>query len=119
MAHCLRLAALLFEHLQIALDTVLDVGCRKIARIDQVALDEAAGHAGALLELAQHQQLADAEGIAALDAVDHEAVGVVLADVALEQLDARGQSEVGVAAQAILGQASRAGRAGSWRKPRS
>ena len=53
---------------------------------------------------AQHQQLSDAEGVAALDAVDHEAVGPVLADVVGDQVDARGQPQVGVAAHAVLGQ---------------
>src|SRR5208337_4793495 len=39
------------------------------------------------------------------DAVDHEAVGAVFANVALQQIDARRQPEVGVAAQAVFRQA--------------
>ena len=38
-----------------------------------------------VLELAEHQQLSDTERVAGLDAVDHEAVGLVLADVVLQE----------------------------------
>ena len=51
-------AALLLDHLEVALQPVLDVGGGEIARIDQVGLDEGRRLAGALLHLAQDQQLA-------------------------------------------------------------
>src|SRR5664280_119262 len=92
------------DSLQIALDAVLDVRGGEVTWVHQVAFDKAAGDAGALLQLAQHQELAHAKGIAALDAVDHESVGTILADVALQQFNTRWQAEIGVTAHAILGQ---------------
>ena len=64
--HACRRRRGLLEHLQVALDAVLDVRLAEVARVDQVALDEPAGHAGALLELTQHQELPHAERVAAL-----------------------------------------------------
>jgi len=49
--------ALLLDHLQIALQTVLDVRRREIARVYQIGLDERRRLAGALLDLAQNEQL--------------------------------------------------------------
>src|SRR5690606_18471883 len=84
-------AALLLDHLEVALEPVLDVGCREIARIDQVGLDERRRLAGALLDLAQDQQLARREAVAALDRVDQQPVGLVLVDVLADHVDARRQ----------------------------
>src|SRR5215212_2484329 len=70
--------ALLLDHLEVALQPVLDVGRGEVARIDQVGLDERGRLAGALLDFAQDQQLAGGEAVAALDRVDQEAVGLVL-----------------------------------------
>ena len=38
-------------------------------------------------DLAQDQQLAGAERVAALDAVDHESIGLVILDVLFQQID--------------------------------
>jgi hypothetical protein len=62
--------ALLLDHLEVALQPVLDVGRREVARVDEVGLDEGGRLAGALLHLAQDQQLAGREAVAALDRVD-------------------------------------------------
>src|ERR1035437_9071573 len=67
----------LIDHLEIALQTVLDVGRREIARIDQIGFHERGRLAGALLDLSHHQQLAGREAIAALDRVDQQAVRLV------------------------------------------
>src|SRR5271165_7008466 len=72
-----RTGAFLLNHLEVALETVLDVGGREIARIDQVGLDERRRLAGAFLDLAHHQQLAGREAVAALDRIDRQAaIGV-------------------------------------------
>src|SRR6202165_657074 len=68
---------LLIDHLEIALKTVLDVGRREIARIDQVGFHERRRLAGALLDLTHHQQLPGREAVAALDRVDQQPVGLV------------------------------------------
>src|SRR5688572_32891401 len=68
--------ALLLDHLEIALEPVLDVGRREVARIDQVRFDERRRLAGALLDFAQDQQLSRREAVAALDRVDQQPVGL-------------------------------------------
>src|SRR5690606_35533181 len=62
-----RAAAFLIDHLEVALQTVLDVCVREITRIDKVGLDERGRLAGALLDFAHHQQLPSGEAVAALD----------------------------------------------------
>src|SRR5664279_5940776 len=71
-------AALGLDHLEIALQAVLHVGRREIARVDQVGLDERGRLPGALFDLAHHQQLPGREAVAALDRVDQQAIGLVL-----------------------------------------
>src|SRR5512138_1568921 len=83
--------ALLLEHLEIAFEPVLHVGRREVARIDQIRLDERRGLAGALLDLAQDQELPRREAVAALDGVDQKTVGLVLVDVLADHVDARRQ----------------------------
>src|SRR3990172_4423402 len=70
-----RRSPFLLDHLEIALQPVLDVGPGEVARVDQVGLDERRGLAGALLDLAQDEQLPRREAVAALDRVDEQAVG--------------------------------------------
>src|SRR5512134_1317485 len=65
-----RRGSLLLDHLEVALQPVLDVGRREVARVHQVRLDEGRGFAGALLHLAQDEELPGAEAVAALDRVD-------------------------------------------------
>src|SRR5512134_2210218 len=91
--------SLLFDHLKVTLEAVLDVGAREVARVDQVGLDERRGLAGALLDLAQDEELAGGEAVAALDRVDQQAVGLVLVHVLADHVDALREVEVGVAAQ--------------------
>jgi hypothetical protein len=62
----LRGGALLLDHLEIALEPVLDVRRREVARVDEVGLDERRRLAGALLDFAQDQQLPGREAVAAL-----------------------------------------------------
>ena len=100
----MRDGALLLDHLEIALQPVLHVGRREVARVDQVGLDEGGRLAGALFHFAQDQQLAGREAVAALDRVDQQAVGLVLVDVLADHVDARRQVQVGVATQAVVGQ---------------
>src|SRR5579864_8556011 len=76
-----RARAFLLDHLKIALQPVLDVGGREVARIDQIGFDKGRRLAGSLLDLAHHQQLAGGEAVAALDRVDQKAVGLVLLDI--------------------------------------
>src|SRR5271167_1279493 len=76
-----RGGALLLDHLQVALETVLHVRRRKIARVDQVGLDERRRLPGALLDLAQDKQLSCREAVATLDRVDQQAVCLVLVDI--------------------------------------
>src|SRR5450755_115823 len=64
--------ALLLDHLEVALETVLDVRSGEIARIDEIGLDEGCRLAGAPLDLAQDQQLACGKAVAALDRVDQQ-----------------------------------------------
>src|SRR5690554_4249888 len=94
-------AALLLDHLEIALEPVLDVGGREVPRIDEVGLDERRRLAGALLDFPQDQQLAGREAVAALDRVDQQAVRLVLLHVLADHVDARRQVQVRVAAQAV------------------
>src|SRR5574339_662124 len=94
--------ALLLDHLEIALQAVLDVGRREVARVDEVGLDERRGLAGALLDLAQDEELAGGEAVAALDRVDEQPVGLVFVHVPADHVDALREVEVGVAAQAVL-----------------
>src|SRR5512139_3363952 len=68
----LRLPALL-EHLQVGLEPVLDVRRREVAWVDEVALDEGTGAAGAAFHFALDDELARRERIAALHRVDQEA----------------------------------------------
>src|SRR6266568_9081493 len=98
-----RGCALLLDHLQVALQTVLHVRRREIARVDQIGLDERGRLAGALLDLAQDKELSGREAVAALDRVDQQAVGLVLVDILADHVDPRRQVEVGVAAEAVLG----------------
>src|SRR5208282_3738103 len=65
-----RGSALLLDHLQVALQTVLHVRRRKIARVDQVGLNEGGRLASALLHLAQDKELSCREAVATLDRVD-------------------------------------------------
>src|ERR1700693_1911526 len=67
-----RSRAFLLDHLEIALQPVLDVGGREVARIDKIGFDKGRRLAGSLLDLAHHQQLAGGEAIAALDRVDQQ-----------------------------------------------
>src|SRR5208282_3189884 len=97
-----RAPALLLDHLEIALQPVLDVGRREITRVHEIGLDEGGGLAGAPLDLAQHQKLAGGEAVAALDRVDQEAVRLVLVDVLLDETDPGRQVAVRVAAATIL-----------------
>src|ERR1022692_3034074 len=60
----------LIDHLEIALQTVFDVGGREIARIDQIGFHKRRRLTGALLDLAHHQQLPRREAVAALDRID-------------------------------------------------
>src|ERR1035438_3792262 len=60
----------LIDHLEIALQSVFDIGRREVARIDQVGFHERGRLAGALVELAHQQQLCGRETVAALDRVD-------------------------------------------------
>src|SRR5208282_1313904 len=76
-----RAGALLLDHLEIALQPVLDVGGREVARVDQIGFDKGRRLAGALLDLAHHQQLAGGEAVATLDRIDQQAVGIVLIDI--------------------------------------
>ena len=101
---CRTGAALGLDHLEVALETVLHVGGREVARVDQVGLDEGGGLAGALFHFTQNQQLAGRKTVAALDRVDQQAVGLVLVHVLANHVDARWQAEVGVATQAVLGE---------------
>src|SRR5574341_587524 len=94
--------ALLLDHLEVALEPVLDVGGREVARVDQVGLDERRRLAGALLHFAQDEELPGREAVAALDRVDEQAVGLVLVDVAADHVDALREIQVGVAAQAVV-----------------
>src|SRR5271169_4159401 len=68
-----RASALLLDHLEIAFEPVLDVGGREVTRVDEVRFDERRRLAGALLDLAHHQQLASREAVAALDRIDQQA----------------------------------------------
>src|SRR5262245_17702534 len=99
-----RRGALLLDHLEVAFQPVLDVGGREVARVDEVRLDERGGLAGALLYLAQDQELSRREAVAALDRVDEQAVRLVLVDVPADHVDALREVEVGVAAQAVVGE---------------
>src|SRR5208282_5554380 len=63
----LRALPLLLDHLEVAFQPVLHVGRREITRVDQIGLDEGSGLAGPALDLAQHQELAGGEAVAALD----------------------------------------------------
>ena len=99
-----RAGALLLDHLEIAFEPVLDVGGGEVARIDQIGFDEGRRLAGALLDLAHHQQLAGGEAVAALDRVDQQAVGLVLVDVVRQHVDAHRQVAVGVDAEAVFGE---------------
>src|SRR5579875_3481220 len=95
----------LVDHLEIALEPVLDVGRREIARIDEIAFDERARFAGAALNLAQDQELTGGETVATLDRIDHQPVGLILMHIFLDEIDPRGQIAVGVAAEAIFREA--------------
>src|SRR6266540_3499369 len=64
-----RRRALLLDHLEVALETVLHVRRGEVARIDEVRLDERGGLAGALLHFAQDEKLARGKAVAALDRV--------------------------------------------------
>src|SRR5262252_4977627 len=95
---------LLLDHLEVALQPVLDVGRREVARIDEIGLDERSRLAGAPFHLAQDQELSRREAIAALDRVDQQAVSLVLLEVLADHVDARREIEIGVTAEAILRQ---------------
>src|SRR5437870_4218055 len=82
-----RSGALLLDHLQVALETVLHVRCREIPRVDQIGLDERRRLASALLDLAQDKELSRREAVAAFDRVDQQAVGLVLVDVLADHID--------------------------------
>src|SRR5512142_2264052 len=99
-----RGAAFLLHHLEVALQAVLDVRGREVARIDEVGLDERGRLARALLDLAQNEELPGREAVAALDRVDQEPVGLVLVDVPADHVDPRRQVEVRVAAEAVFRQ---------------
>src|SRR5262249_51548383 len=71
---------LLVDHLEIALEAILDVGRREIARIDQIGLHECGRLARPLLDFTHHQQLPGRETVAALDRVDQEAIRFVFVD---------------------------------------
>src|SRR5487761_1961525 len=96
--------ALLLDHLEIALQPVLDVGRGKVARVHQVGLDERRRFPRALLDFAQDQQLPGGEAVAALDRIDQEAIGLVLVDVLADHVDALRQVEVGIAAKTVFGE---------------
>src|SRR5687768_1118164 len=95
---------LLFDHLEVALQAVLDVRPGEVARVHQVGLDERRRLAGALLDLAQDEQLSGREAVAALDRVDEQPVGLVLVHVLADHVDALREVEVRVAAQAVVGE---------------
>src|SRR5262245_12341336 len=99
-----RRRALLLDHLEIALEAVLDVGRREVAWIDEVGLDERGRLPGALLDLAQDEQLSRGEAVAALDRIDQQPVGLVLLEVAADHVDPLREVEVRVAAEAVLGE---------------
>src|SRR5574337_229704 len=69
-----RAGALLVDHLEIALEAVLDVRRREIAWIHEVRLHERCRLSGALLDFAHHQELSGREAVAALDRVDQKAI---------------------------------------------
>src|SRR6187551_215036 len=94
--------ALLLDHLEVALQPVLDVGGREVPRIDEVCLDERGRLAGAFLDLAQDQKLPGGEAVAALDRVDQQPVGLVLVDVFADHVDPRWQIQVRVTAEAVF-----------------
>src|SRR3990172_681772 len=96
--------ALLVDHLEVALEPVLDVRRREVPRVDEIGLDERGGLPGALLDLAQDEELPGGEAVAALDRVDQQAVRLVLLDVPADHVDPLREVEVGVAAGAVLGQ---------------
>src|SRR5512145_752266 len=81
-----RCRALLLDHLEVALEPVLDVGGREVARVNEVGLDERRRLAGALLHLAQDEELPGGEAVAALDRVDEQPVGLVLVEVAADHV---------------------------------
>src|SRR5574341_480924 len=81
LVHRGRSRALLLDHLEVALQPVLDVRRREVARVHEVRLDEGGRLAGALLHLAQDEALPRGEAVAARDRVDQQAVGLVLLDV--------------------------------------
>src|SRR5512139_2889028 len=103
-SRCVHAGTLLIDHLEVALETILDVGRRKIARIDQVRFHERRRFSGALLALAHHQQLPGGEAVASLDRVDQKAVRFVFVDVVDQHIHARRQSAVGVDAEAVFSQ---------------
>src|SRR4029078_11469644 len=94
--------ALLLDHLEVALEPVLDVGRGEVARIYQVRFDERRGLPGALLDFAQDQQLSRGEAVAALDRIDQQSVGLVLVEVFADHVDPLREIQVGVDADAIL-----------------
>src|SRR6266496_827613 len=99
-----RAGPLLLDHLEIALEPVLDVGGGEIARVDEIGFDEGRRLAAALLDLAHDQQLSRREAVAALDRVDQEAVRLVILEVVGQEIDAHRQAAVGVAAEAVFGE---------------
>src|SRR5271166_4187176 len=61
--------AFLLDHLEIALEAVFDISRRKVARVDEVGLDEGRRLSGPLFDLAHDQELAGREAVAALDRI--------------------------------------------------
>src|SRR5512145_3463613 len=90
-----RGCALLLDHLEVALEAVLDVRAREVAGVDEVGRDERRRLAGALLDVAQDEELARREDVAALDRVDQQPVGLVLVEILADHVDALWEVEVG------------------------
>src|SRR6266542_4179794 len=75
-----RAGALLLDHLEIALQPVLDVGGGEIPRVDEIGFNERRRLSGALLDLAHDQQLAGREAVAAFDGIDQQPVRLIVVD---------------------------------------
>src|SRR5471030_2677314 len=73
-SRCVHAGTFLIDHLEISLETILDVGRREIERIHQVGFHKRRRFSGPLLDFAHHQQLPGRKTVAAFDRVDQKTV---------------------------------------------
>ena len=98
----MRARFFLFDHLEVTLQSIFDVGRGEISWIDEIGLDKPGWFPRALLDFAEYEQLAGRETVAALDGIDQEPIRLVFLHVIAQHIYPAWQAVIRIATKAIV-----------------